>query len=171
MVINIKRIPEGRSALSQFVKIEGEQEAWLTCTDDLNCRAEIDRIQSQITVHLFYQGAVLLDCSKCLTRFSYAVSGDFHILLKNRSADKTHRASFEDDIDFYFDDGTDEIDVRSAIFDDIITTLPLKPICSEECPGILVPLEPSKPAGQGPGEENRIDPRWEGLKKLRMKNS
>jgi len=56
MVINIKRIPEGRSALSQFVKIEGEQEAWLTCTDDLNCRAEIDRIQSQITVHLFYQG-------------------------------------------------------------------------------------------------------------------
>jgi uncharacterized protein len=167
MVINIQRIPEGRSALSQFVKIEGEQGAWLSCEDDLNCRAEIDRIQSQITVHLFYQGAVLLECSRCLKQFSYPVKSDFHVLLKNRSADKKRKAPFEEDIDFYFDDGAEEIDVRSAIFDDIITTLPLKPICTEECTGIIVPLEQSKLPGQGSEKENAVDPRWDALKKLK----
>ncbi len=170
MVINIKRIPEGRSDLSQLVKIEGEQGAWLTCKEDLSCRAEIDRIQSQITVHVFYQGAVLLECSRCLLRFNHPVNGDFHVLLMNRSVDKKRKVSFEDDIDFYFDDGTEEIDIRSAIFDDIITTLPLKPICSEECPGILMPFEVLKDTGQEQSEEKRGDPRWDALKKLKKKN-
>jgi uncharacterized protein len=170
MVINIQKIPEGRSALSQLVKIEGEQEAWLPCKEDIACRAEIDRIQSQITIHLFYQGAVELDCSRCLTRFNYPVNGDYYIFLKNRSEDKKRKTSFEEDIDFYFDVGTEEIDIRSAIFDEIITAFPLKPICFEGCPGILVPVEASRPAGHGPGEGKHIDPRWDALKKLKKKN-
>jgi uncharacterized protein len=169
MVINLKRIPEGRSALSQFVKIEGEQEAWLTCTDDLNCRAEIDRIQSQITVHIFYQGAVLLDCSRCLTKFNNPVSGEFYVLLKKRSAEKKRPGPGEEDSDFYFDDNTDDIDMRSAIYDDIMTTLPLKPICSEGCEGILVPLKELKSTVHDPGGEEHIDPRWDALKKLKKK--
>ncbi|MGB7567993.1 MAG: DUF177 domain-containing protein, partial [Chitinivibrionales bacterium] len=103
-------------------------------------------------------------------RFNHPVNGDFHVLLMNRSVDKKRKVSFENDIDFYFDDGTEEIDIRSAIFDDIITTLPLKPICSEECPGILMPSEVLKDAGQGHSEEKRGDPRWDALRKLKKKN-
>jgi uncharacterized metal-binding protein YceD (DUF177 family) len=169
MVINIQRIPEGRSALSQLVKIEGEQGEWLTCSEDLNCRAEIDRIQPQITVHLFFQGSVVLECSRCLSQFSHPINGEFYVLLKKRSAEKKHKVPFEDDVDFYFDDNTEDIDIRSAIFDDIITNLPLKPICSDECPGILVPLKPSKLSGQGANEGKSIDPRWDALKKLKKK--
>lgn len=166
MVINIKRVPEGRSVLSQYVTIEGEQGTWLVCNDDLNCRAEIDRIQTQITVHIFYQGAVMLDCSRCCAPFNHAISGDFHVLLKNRSADKKRKSPFEDDIDFYFDEFTEDVDIRSAIFDEIITNLPLKPICSEDCPGIRAPLAATKTAGQDFRGEH-VDPRWEVLKKLK----
>jgi uncharacterized protein len=167
MIINVSVIPEGRSVLSQVVKIEGEQARWLVCGQGLNCRAEIDRIHSRIAVHLFYTGTVELECSRCLVHFNYPVVGDFYIVLTNRSAEKKRESRHEEDVDFSFDDGTEEIDIGTAIFDEIITTLPMKPVCRETCPGILdASIETIMRHEPSPVEDD-IDPRWNGLKSIK----
>jgi uncharacterized metal-binding protein YceD (DUF177 family) len=169
MIINVSGIPEGRSVLSQVVKIEGEQARWLVCAQGLNCRAEIDRIPSRITVHLFYSGAVELECSRCLNHFNNPVVGDFHVVLTNRSAEKERELHPEDDVDFSFDDGTEEIDIGTAIFDEVITALPMKPVCRESCPGILdAPIETKMRQETSPGADG-IDPRWDILKSIKKK--
>jgi uncharacterized protein len=167
MLINVQGIPEGKSALSQPVKIEGEQALWLVCKEDLECRAEIDRIPSRIAIHLFYRGAVELECSRCLVHFAHPVAGDFHVLLNNRSVEKKREMPCEDDIDFHYDDGTEEIDIRSAIFDDIITALPMKPVCRENCPGIYDASSQRPEDKKNRSEQDHSDPRWDALKKLK----
>jgi uncharacterized protein len=169
MLINVSTIPEGRSVLSQLVKIEGEQAQWLVCKEDLNCRAEIDRIVARITIHLYYKGVVELECSRCLAHFDYPIMGDFHVLLTNRSVEKKRDVSPEDDVDFYFSDGTEEIDIGSAIFDDIITTLPMKPVCRENCPGIAGVVKDIEVSEESPVKSDQIDSRWDVLKKFKNK--
>jgi uncharacterized protein len=161
MVLSIGNIPEGRSVLSQKVVVEEDRAEWIPLIGDLLCRAEIDRLQDRISVHLYYQGKIGLECSRCLKKIEHPVSGDCYVFLKHGSADKIKPGEDEEG-DFYFGDETKEVDVRSALFDDLLLSLPLKPLCFEECPGILS-------AGKGAvntQEQKHIDPRWAGLKKI-----
>jgi uncharacterized protein len=171
MVLTIGKIPEGRSVLSQKVEVEEDRAQWVPLIGNLECRAEIDRIQKRITVHVFYEGKLGLECSRCLRKIEYPVKGECFVLLKNTSADKKKPAeqeeSEEEENDFTFTDSTEEIDIRSAIFDEILLSLPLKPLCSEACPGMEI-----KPdiAEEQPKAESS-DPRWDKLKKIRFKPS
>jgi uncharacterized metal-binding protein YceD (DUF177 family) len=99
------------------------------------------------------------------------VKGECFVLLKNTSADKKKPASQdeseEEENDFSFNDSTEEIDIRSAIFDEILLSLPLKPLCSDACLGIEI--RPDSATEQHKAESS--DPRWENLKKIRFKPS
>ena len=165
MLLNCLKIPEGRSVLSQNVTIEGEQRAWISCVGDVNCRAEIDRIPSQISVHVFYQGIVTLECSRCLKKFDRSQAGDFYIVIKKRSSGQAASKVPAEEDDFFFDDETDEIDLSGALFDDMILALPMKPLCSEDCLGI-----PSFKEDAIDVSQTKIpDSRWEALMKLKEK--
>jgi uncharacterized metal-binding protein YceD (DUF177 family) len=162
MLLNLLRIPEGRSVLSQTIVWEDEQSDWLVCPEGLSCTAEIDRLKSQIAVHIVYSGTVMLECSRCLTSYGQPVAGDFHVLLKNRSEEKRLDGDDEDYSDFSFDDATDELDIRDAIFDDVVTGLPMMPLCSGDCPGLLPQNEDSADSSDAG------DVRWNALKKLKQ---
>ncbi len=161
MVITIGNIPEGRSVLSQKVDVEEDRAQWIPLIGDLLCRAEIDRLQTRISVHLFYQGKVELECSRCLKKIEQPVAGDCYIILKHGSVDKNKHDEDEEG-DFFFNDSTEEIDIRSALFDDILLSLPLKPLCFEACPGFMETEEKPRPVQK----KKQVDPRWEGLKKV-----
>jgi uncharacterized protein len=168
MILPIKRIPDGHSVLSQIVEMSGEQEQWVT-TKSLACRAEIDRIRSQLHIQLIYKGSVQLECARCCSRFDLPIAGDFRIMCVHASgaagaAGKDNGFS-KQEIDFIFDDTTDEIDVTPFIYEEVMVSLPMKPLCSEECTGIAVeiPVTAAKIAESG----ETFDPRWEALKKLR----
>jgi uncharacterized protein len=162
MVLSLPKIPEGHSVLSQKVEVEQDRAAWITLLGDLLCRAEIDRLQTRISVHVFYCGKVELECSRCLKKIEYPIVGDCYMILKNSSAHKKRPADQEEDSDFYFNDTTEEIDIRSAVFDDILLSLPLKPLCVEACPGI------SLTSNGAPQSQAHLlsDPRWDKLKKI-----
>jgi uncharacterized protein len=166
MVLTIGNIPEGRSVLSQKVDVEEDRAEWIPLIGDLQCRAEIDRLQDRISVHLYYQGKIELECSRCLEKIEHPVMGDCYVFIKHGSIDK-NKSDEDEEGDFYFDDATEEIDVRSALFDDLLLSLPLKPLCSETCPGI-------SPAGNNAVlrlEKEHGDPRWAGLKKINLRDS
>ena len=165
MILPVKRIPDGHSVLSQNVEINGEQAQWLHAKT-LACRAEIDRIRSQLHVHIFYTGSVEVECARCLTSVDFPVTGDFRIVCVHRSDAGKNGELPEEEIDFVFDDTTDEIDLVSLIYEEIMVSLPMKPLCSEQCPGLAV--EEKGTAGTKTAEkEAPVDPRWEALKKLR----
>jgi len=163
MILNLKTIADGRSVLSQRVRIEGEQASWLSCTEDFQCRAEIDNIQTQISVHLFYEGALCLECSRCLKRFDFPIKGDFYTIIKKRSPDHHHESTAEEDSDFLYDDETEELDMNGVLFEEIAIAVPMKPLCSETCPGMQV----GENVATGTMEKKEIDPRWEMLKKFK----
>jgi uncharacterized protein len=171
MVLTIGKIPEGRSVLSQKVKVEEDRAQWIPLIGELQCRAEIDFLRTRISVHVFYEGKVELECSRCLKKFEHPVKGGCYVLLKNTSADKKRPAAQDEDegeeSDFSFNDKTDEIDIRSAIFDEILLALPLKPLCSETCPGFQ--LKPNVAIEKK--EDKQSDPRWDRLKKINSKSN
>jgi uncharacterized protein len=168
MILPVKRIPDGHTVLSQNVEIAGEPAQWLH-SKNLACRAEIDRISSQLHIHLFYSGSVAAECARCLTPIDLPVAGDFRIVCVHRS-DVGENGEFSgQETDFVFDDTTDEIDLAPLIYEEIMVSLPMKPLCSEQCSGIAVAGKESAET-EITEKDGPVDPRWEALRKLRSKN-
>ena len=165
MLLNIKRIPEGRSVFSQSFTAEGEHAQWISYAGQIACKAEIDCIPTQIAVHIYYKAPVTLECSRCLKVFDYPIENDFYLNIKKRSQVDKNNPDVET-IDFLYNDTTEELDISSAIFDDIILMLPMKPLCSENCVGFSLYNNNSE---KDSSCINNNDPRWDALKK--MKNS
>ncbi len=162
MLLTIKTIPEGRSVFSQNIAAEEGETRGVAFKGEIACRAEIDRVQTRICAHLFYRATVELECSRCLKKLYYPMAGDFFIILKDNSAEKNQNGTNDEGIDFFFNTETDEVDIRSAIIDEMILSLPMKPLCSETCPGVSAA---SHLTAKAP-EQACTDPRWDELKKL-----
>jgi uncharacterized protein len=166
MLLDIKRVPEGHSVLSQTVRIGQDRAQGLVFAQDVNCRAEIDRIQEQIHILLFYSTVVQVECSRCLAPVECPVKGDARIVLQERTPQTAAESMLEDEVDLLYDDSTEEVDLASIIFDEIMISLPMKPLCSDQCKGIEI----SKGSVPAAGEKS-IDPRWEALQKIKNKNN
>jgi uncharacterized protein len=167
MLLKIKSIPDGRSVLSQNVTVEGEQAAWVSIVGAVRCRADIDAIQQSITAHVFYECTVGLECSRCLKRFEFPLQGDFYSIIKKRSPDRHQISPEQEESDFFYDDTTDELDISGALIDEMLLALPMKPLCSENCPGISMQKEIAIDASSA----KKTDPRWETLNKLKSKKN
>jgi uncharacterized protein len=127
--------------------------------DPVACRAEIDRIQSRIQIRLFYQGKAELVCARCLESFSMPVNGETTVIATFTSEQGIHLIDDEEYGGECIDRENHEIDLSAIIRDELLTALPMMPLCSEQCAGIRGP-EAASVAG--------IDPRWNALKKLKI---
>ncbi len=169
MVIDIRLLPEGHSELVQESMLESVKDDLPPFKEAVHCSAGIDRTGDTIVVNLHFEGKFEMQCSRCLEEFLIPVSSDIRLILKEE-AGKFGPSQEDDAVDFYFDPNHDLVDVSSAIYDEIMTTLPLKPLCSEDCKGIEIKdpdVHVSSEAAQN--EEKAIDPRWEALRKLKRK--
>ncbi len=165
MILPIKRIPEGHSVLSQVVELNDEQAQWLR-TKKIACHAEIDRIRSQVHARIFYEGNVSVDCSRCLAPIEFPIKGDFRIVCVHRGETGKDGDFTEDEIDFVYDDTTDDIDATSLVYEEVLISIPMKPLCSDDCKGFGFVNEEHDTAPEKHGVEP-IDPRWDALKKLK----
>jgi uncharacterized protein len=165
MLLTTRKVPEGHSVLSQSVPVSGEKAQWLATTGDVSCSAEIDRLQSQIHVLLTYNCVVKTQCSRCLAPVECPVSGEFRIVMQEKTRVPGRNVLPEEEVDLFFSDADDTVDLGPLVFEEILVSIPMKPLCSESCRGI--------PAGGDPAinveYEKKVDPRWEALKKLQAK--
>lgn len=67
-----------------------------------------------------------LQCSRCLKNFSYQVNTDFGEKFSNNYKDDDNIALVEGDI----------IDISEVIVNNVISTLPIKRICTDQCKGL-----------------------------------
>ena len=163
MIIDVRLIPLGRSTQQHTVTAFPENEGWPRFAGGLQCRFDIDRTAHEILIRIAYHGEVLLSCARCLADVTAPISGDTVVVA--RCSEHRGQAGYVDDDsgEYRYDDQELRIDLAQALFDEVVTGLPMKPLCREQCPGV------SAGAQQARKPEGEIDPRWEALRALRGK--
>lgn len=105
------------------------------------------------------------ECSRCLEPLAEPVVAEVSelCLWEDRAEAEAEEGEFEDQPIVVVED---RIDLREAIRDSLLLSLPLVPLCSEDCAG-LCPQCGIRMA-DNPGHRHEImDPRWSALEALR----
>ncbi len=170
MRIDINRVPEGHSALSLDVQVTGDSAQGLAVKGIVSTTAELDRLKHQIHARIGYRCMVELQCSRCLSPTVQEVRGEFRLVVQERSKSSEHENLPEEDVDVLFDAATGEIDLMPFIVDEILISVPMKPLCSEECRGIALVGDPAVSV-EFADSGRPVDPRWATLEKLKTKNA
>jgi len=162
MLLHIKEIPEGHSVIDQKVTMTDEQVQESKFCGEVNCHAEIERLQFQIFVRIRYTCKVDQECSRCLISFEYPLEGEYTVILQDKNAPESLGS---DEVDYTFGDRDATVDIRRSLYEEVMINVPIKPLCSDECTGAsdYIDTDTTK-------KEDDIDPRWEALKKLKEKN-
>jgi len=163
MVIDVRLVPEGHSEIERESALSEFLGDLPPLAGPVLCRAGIDRMGGVIAAAVRFAGAFELECARCLERYVHAVEGGLRVIIREEQG--KFGQSFDDGADFYFDVNHDLVDISSAIYDEVMTALPLKPLCSEDCAGVEV-ADSGFGVEAGTPEEKPVDPRWEGLRKL-----
>ncbi|MBN2037923.1 MAG: DUF177 domain-containing protein [Chitinispirillaceae bacterium] len=159
MVIDIRTIPAGHSVVKQETGLDEYAADLPRLVAKVSCEAAIDRNGSECYVRLRFESTLEMSCSRCLKEFLFPVSGETRLVIKERQSNYG-KAPGDDDADFFYDSRHLDIDLGPVLFEEILTSLPLKPLCTPECEGITVESDVQK-------EDAAVDPRWEALKKLK----
>ncbi len=164
MILDVCSVPLGRSTQQRTVTVFPEGEEWPRFEQGLSCRFDIDRTQHEIVIRVSYEGRVVLSCARCLGEFSLPVSGTCVVVARCSESRGDSGYLDDDSSEYRYDDQDQQVDLAQALFDEVVTALPMKPLCSEQCMGV---------AAEGgvamPRDSQEIDPRWEALQKLRKR--
>jgi len=160
MIIDTNSIKPGHSVVTQLDGMDAFVDSLPPLEKKVACTAEIDRMSTSLFIQLHFDGLFTQCCSRCLENYAQQVSGDCRVILEERPG-FSGPAAEDAAADFYFNDDSTQIDISTFIFDEIMTSLPLKPLCSNECNGVehVVPKVEAR--------QETCDPRWEALKKLK----
>ena len=170
MIIDIRTIPPGHSELSQSTDLDALKEDLPPFSKKISCRAQIDHSGADLFIHLQFDGVFDLECSRCLKHFKCPIKGDLRLIVKEQPG-KFGPVLDDESVDFYYDSRHPQVDLSPAIYDEIMTALPLKPLCSDDCKGIeLHDKQITVGFEDQPKKKDEIDPRWEALKKLKRDN-
>ncbi|MDG5813998.1 DUF177 domain-containing protein [Chitinispirillales bacterium ANBcel5] len=169
MNVDIRTIPQGHSDFQQNSMLTSVSELLPPLKQAVECRASIDRNGATLFFNLSFNASVELECSRCLKQYNEKVTSSTYLIIKENPG---HQGVAEDDseADFYFDSSIDFLDLSPAIYDEIMTALPMMPLCSKSCKGIEMSLPGVHydALGEKKGEKP-IDSRWEALLKLKNK--
>jgi uncharacterized protein len=113
-------------------------------------------------------GRVLLECARCLKEFNGGVLEEIDIEL--RPALELERTAHErelgtDDLDVEFFRG-DSLDIGHLVGEQVSLSVPMKPLCSDDCGGIC-PVCGADRTLETCGCEQDADPRWSVLRDLK----
>lgn len=157
MILDSDKIPDGHSVASQAIDLAAFKEDLPPFSGLISCEASIDRSGGTVYIQLRFGGIFKLECSRCLESFDFPIEAEVRLSAKEQPG-KAGPALDDESADFFFNTREPEIDLSPAIYEEIMTALPMKPLCRENCPGIET--------GGGDTGEQHYNPRWEALKKL-----
>ncbi|MBN1577320.1 MAG: DUF177 domain-containing protein [Chitinispirillaceae bacterium] len=167
MILNACIIHEGHSTIRQSSDLESVRDDLPPFSDNVECCAELDRNHATIYARIHFSGLFEQQCARCLTKYKHPVSGDIGLILQERKG-RQGAAREGETADFYFNSRHSQVDISSAIYDEIMTSLPLKPLCAETCQGIM-PEQKRDDLSVQKNTQRDYDPRWEALRKLQNK--
>ena len=116
------------------------------------------------------KGTLHVQCSRCLADFDLEPELDLHLVLtRQASAPQEEHEMQQAEGDEILIEGP-EIDLGKIIVQELLLSVPMKPLCSQECPGLCPVCGRLKGSDECTcSSEDRVDPRWEALAKFRDK--
>ncbi|MCD6363911.1 MAG: DUF177 domain-containing protein [Synergistetes bacterium] len=111
--------------------------------------------------------AIRLRCSRCLKVFDLPIKVEFEVEYRRGAEKFSGRERSLKDEDFrvsYFEG--DSIDIEEDIKQFIILSIPMKPLCREDCKGLCPVCGKNLNEGECNCSQELYDPRWSALKEL-----
>jgi uncharacterized protein len=105
-------------------------------------------------------------CVRCLDPVDLAVEGNFQELFAYTDRAAHHREVSDDsDEDETYELVDDLVELEAVLTDAVVPTLPFKPVCREDCPGLC--SECGIHLADDPDHQHEvIDPRWSALRAM-----
>lgn len=169
MQIHVAELAEGHQRVDdQFTPKCSSNEEMSFC-GPVAVKADIEKIGTQVRVTYSYKSDVQLQCARCLREFDVPVQGYGSVVLSESEgilvvADEDGN---EDTASEYYNSEEKIIDIDAVVHDDIVTAVPMMPLCSETCKGLIG----KRKEVISPDDEGSTDPRWAALEKLRKKSN
>lgn len=166
MLLSPKAIPQGHSETTFALADSPDRPGWPRIDGSLRCECSVDRTAVEIMAIVRFEGAVVLECARCLKEYAEPVAGEVAVVLVDAQSVARYAPGGEDGDGVYtFDESTESVDISDALYDEIMLSVPMKPLCDESCGG--GPVE-----GQTLVQEDKdilMDSRWSVLADLKKK--
>ncbi len=133
----------------------------------VKARLRIDKVGSEVLARGEVRSDIELQCSRCLSMFSKDIIVDINVVyhpLEELTGEEKHEIK-EDELDMGFYKG-DELDVYDLVQEQIMLSVPMKPLCNETCRGLCPKCGADLNITKCSCEQKEPDPRLEVLRKL-----
>lgn len=133
----------------------------------LKAKLRIDKVSSEILVNGSLSALVEMQCSRCLNNFTNKtdinINVVYHPVEELKGEDRHEIKDDELDTGFYRDE---QLDISELLKEQLILSLPMKPLCSESCSGICFRCGKNLNIDSCECRQEEPDPRLAKLKKL-----
>ncbi len=128
--------PEAFPVLTNMINTNG-----CVFLNPIKTRLRAYRIGDIVGVEGYFETAVRLACSRCLSEFETSITSHFTLTYMQENPDRLNKLPDEevelkpDDIGLIPFSG-EEINLMEGIQEQVVIALPLKPLCREKCKGL-----------------------------------
>lgn len=149
-----------------------ESPASIGITDELVClgpiEVDITVIRAENQFHLKGKVTVLveMECSRCLAKFKEWIHADFEVLISLTYQRLMDRIPKWNEEFVFLAPETHTVDISQLVREVILLSVPIKPLCREDCKGLCPRCGQDLNEGNCRCDLMGIDPRWATLGKL-----
>ncbi len=174
MKIDIRNIGEGGRKIDMRIprsrlQVKDEFEV----TEDVSVEGTVEKVNGEIICNLNFETAVLMPCSRCLRetiiqlaeKFRTVIALERHSEEAEESEEEEFDAAAEDDRHKFLDG--DRLDINRVVLEQVYLSLPMKPLCREDCRGLCTVCGRNLNEGECDCDRTTVDPRLKILEKLK----
>lgn len=138
-------------------------------TEPISVEFHLERVGRDVRLKLSLATTAALTCARCLKVFSFPLRTQSRLTL----CEANHSSPLEREMELtleHLESGTfeaGEIDLSDLIYDQIVLSFPIKPLCREDCKGLCPRCGADQDLERCGCVTATSDPRWEALRKIR----
>ena len=163
-VLDLRQVTEGRSRWVETVHQSALGLEWsgLEFGPELHVQLDVGRSGNDLDLALSFAGDRRGECDRCLKPFEVAFQGSLRAIARKASPD--HELAGQDGVIFH--DGL-VLDLTVEVREAVLLDIPIQQLCTADCRGLCPTCGIDLNTGQCDCSPDRIDPRWEALRKAR----
>ncbi len=172
MKIELKRTSED---FSQKLNLEERPEVLKLKAEDvtfekpIKVELSVTKSQDQLICRGKVRTSAKMECSRCLAEYEESISSDLDFVID--LAGNLEQVKSEEEGYFFAEPSSAFFEIDDLVREAIILSLPLKPLCSEDCKGLCPICGTDLNKSQCSCVKEKTDPRWDQLKGLLKKKS
>lgn len=173
LTLDVTRMRDGLDRLDRTIEPGAlPKEEDYSVVEPVVLSAALTKDKAKVQIDGTARTTLELACSRCLERFRVPVDASFDLLYlpwtEAAGGEQEIEIGDEDINTAYYRDGV--IDLRDLLHEQIYLTLPMKPLCREDCKGLCPVCGANRNTTECSCESRWDDPRLAGLKALLNEN-